>query len=189
MARRSETSKHPALAVKERDRIMEHDNESLELMLGWDTFTWQMRDFLRIMPFHDSNIDAIRFLGFAEGRKAVSWVQQQREKNPLFSQAVAQRRKITAADISHAYGIDMEVLADFRIHQLLKGEVNATNNEMIAAAKTVYQRNHRDLLEEGMGLARTVIGTFNVHYGPNALPKEPRVIEAEVTEVVTSPDA
>ena len=102
MPRRKEDTKHPALAAgKMRSLYEKRDQQDLEGIDGWDTFTPDEKSFLVMLPWLHENKAAAQFIG-----KDYSWVKYRFRTNLKFKVAV-QYRKHSAVHIARNMSFDL----------------------------------------------------------------------------------
>ena len=102
MPRRKEDTKHPALAAgKMRSLYEQRDQQDLEGIEGWNTFTPDEKSFLVMLPWLHEHKAAAQFIG-----KDYSWVKYRFRTNSKFKAAV-QYRKHSAVHIARNMSFDL----------------------------------------------------------------------------------
>ena len=134
-------SVHPAMLNKFRNKIAKVDEDDLNNLLGWESFTPDEKKFLAVFGWFGEKKSAAEYIG-----KSAQWVDRHQRKNPLFKEAVNSRDDMQVR-IARKFGADLIGKAVLRLDAMLD-EDGADKRTQLNAIQTVLRMNHMDGKEE-----------------------------------------
>jgi hypothetical protein len=186
LARTPESTKHPALALRQRQaidqRAQELEQANLVGLPGWEALSPDEKKFLLVLQWTGGKRATAEFIG-----KNASWYERRRRENPMFRGTV-DNGTWSQVEIARQFGVDRLGRSMLQLNEFLD-PLFADKRLQLDAIKHLHRVAGLDQqLEEGLGLHRAHINTANIvlHYGPNA--KKPEPIEAEAQVVDEGPE-
>ena len=135
MARRRNTSKHPALAATAlQQRFQAMDQVDLEGLPGWETFVPDEKRFLSVYPWFGEKKLAAEYIG-----KTAQWVDRRQRRYPSFREAVDSRAG-TPDRIAKQYGADLLGKGMMRLEEMLEPN-GADKRTQLDAVKLLLRMN------------------------------------------------
>ena len=134
-------SVHPALLSRFRQQISVADEDDLNTLNGWDSFTPEEKKFLAVFGWFTEKKSAAEYIG-----KSAQWVDRHQRQNPLFKEAVKVRDGMQVR-IARNYGADLLGKAMLRLDSMLD-EGGADKRTQLNAIQLVLKMNHLDGTEE-----------------------------------------
>ena len=136
MARRANTTKHPALMVqgniKAMDDIGQRDVEQLKHIPGWSAFSVDKRQFLSILPWFNSYAETSRYLGLNHANYT-KWA----KRDPLFKAAAHMRRGARVL-LVREYAQDLLGMSMVWMRKWLDPETDTTDAHRLQVIKSLY---------------------------------------------------
>ena len=130
-------SVHPALLSRFRQQISVADEDDLNGLEGWDSFTPEEKKFLAVFGWFTEKKSAAEYIG-----KSAQWVDRHQRQNPLFKEAVKLRDGMQVR-IARNYGADLLGKAMLRLDSMLD-ENGADKRTQLNAIQTVLKMNQVD---------------------------------------------
>ena len=130
-------SVHPALLSRFRQQISVADEDDLNTLNGWDSFTPEEKKFLAVFGWFTEKKSAAEYIG-----KSAQWVDRHQRQNPLFKEAVKVRDGMQVR-IARNYGADLLGKAMLRLDSMLD-ENGADKRTQLNAIQTVLKMNQVD---------------------------------------------
>ena len=130
-------SVHPALLSRFRQQISVADEDDLNTLNGWDSFTPEEKKFLAVFGWFTEKKSAAEYIG-----KSAQWVDRHQSQNPLFKEAVKVRDGMQVR-IARNYGADLLGKAMLRLDSMLD-ENGADKRTQLNAIQTVLKMNQVD---------------------------------------------
>jgi len=130
-------SVHPALLSRFRQQISVADEDDLNTLNGWDSFTPEEKKFLAVFGWFTEKKSAAEYIG-----KSAQWVDRHQRQNPLFKEAVKLRDGMQVR-IARNYGADLLGKAMLRLDSMLD-ENGADKRTQLNAIQTVLKMNQVD---------------------------------------------
>ena len=130
-------SVHPALLSRFRQQISVADEDDLNTLNGWDSFTPEEKKFLAVFGWFTEKKSAAEYIG-----KSAQWVDRHQRGNPLFKEAVKLRDGMQVR-IARNYGADLLGKAMLRLDSMLD-ENGADKRTQLNAIQTVLKMNQVD---------------------------------------------
>ena len=133
MPRTKETTKHPALIVKDKtSRAVSRDIKNLKESALWDTMTEEQRTYLATLCWHRDRAKAAKAIG-----RSLAWVEKQ-EQDADFS-ALLRETASQPKELAQSLLASMAPLATIELMELIQQSDNL--NVKLNAIKTTLDRN------------------------------------------------